>query len=306
MSSYLSRRLLQLVPVLIGVSIVVFGLLHLIPGDPARLFLGPEATPADVAVIRSKLGLDQPLHKQYWTFVSHLSRGDLGRSIRSDRPVTQELIARYPNTLKLTFFAMIATVLIGLPAGIIAAVRPNSWADNLLMLVALIGVSMPVFWLGLMLILFFSLLLNLFPTGGNDSWRHFILPALTLGLGSAAIVARLTRSSMLEVIRSDYIRTARAKGLSERIVIFRHALRNAAIPIVTIVGLETGALLGGAVLTETVFAINGVGRFVVQSIGFRDYPVVQGTVLILAASFVLVNLVVDLSYMWTDPRIRYD
>lgn len=306
MSSYLSRRLLQLVPVLIGVSIVVFGLLHLIPGDPARLFLGPEATPADVAVIRSKLGLDQPLPKQYWTFVSHLSKGDLGRSIRSDRPVAQELMARYPNTIKLTCFALLATIIIGLPAGIVAAVKPNSWADNLLMLVALVGVSMPVFWLGLMLILLFSLSLNLFPTGGNDSWLHFVLPALALGLGSAAIVARLTRSSMLEVIRSDYIRTARAKGLAERIVIFRHALRNAMIPIVTILGLETGALLGGAVLTETVFAINGVGRFVVQSIGFRDYPVVQGTVLILAASFVLVNLVVDLSYVWTDPRIRYD
>ncbi len=306
MQQYVIRRLVQLVPVLLGVSIVVFGLLNLIPGDPARLFLGPGATPEDIAAMRSRLGLDQPLPKQYLTFVGGLLRGDLGTSIRTNRPVALELATRVPNTLKLAAAALIVQCVLGIPAGIISAARPNSWADHGFMLLALIGVSMPVFWLGLMLMLLFSLRLNLLPTGGNETWQHFILPGLTLGVTSAAVLARMTRSTMLEVLREDYIRTGRAKGLRERLVVYRHALRNAAIPIITLVGLETGALLGGAVLTETVFSINGLGRYVVQSIGFRDYPVVQGTVLILALAFMLVNLLVDLAYAVANPRIRYD
>jgi len=305
MTNYLTRRLLQLIPVLIGVSIVIFLLLHMIPGDPARAFLGPDATAADVAMFRQRLGLDQPLHVQYLRFIGGLLHGDLGRSIRTDAPVAEELATRYPVTLELTAVAALVMVLIGLPAGIISATRPNSLIDNGVMILSLGGVSVPIFWLGLMLILLFSVRLGILPSGGNDGLRYFILPGLALGLSSAAILARLTRSAMLEVVNQDYIRTARAKGLGKRIIIYRHALRNALIPVVTIVGLEIGGLLAGAVLTETVFAINGIGRYIVQAINERDYPVVQGAVLILALSFVLVNLFVDILYAVIDPRISY-
>ncbi len=305
MTSYLLRRILQLIPVLIGVSLVIFLLLRLIPGDPARAFLGPDATEQDVAMVRSRLGLDQPLVKQYAKFAWGLARGDLGRSIRTDARVTEELKTRYPNTIKLTAMAAFFMVAIGLPVGIISATRPNSWLDNTTMVLALGGVSVPVFWLGLMLILLFSVKLHLLPSGGGDSIRHFILPGLALGLSSAAILARLTRSSMLEVVNQDYIRTARAKGLMEKVVINKHALKNALIPVVTIIGLEIGGLLAGAVLTETVFAMNGLGRYIVLAINERDYPVVQGAVLLLSLSFVLVNMVVDVLYALIDPRIRY-
>lgn len=306
MQKYVFRRLAQLVPVLLGVTLVVFGLLNLIPGDPARLFLGPGATSEDIAAMRTRLGLDEPLPKQYTTFIGGLLKGDLGTSIRTGRPVVQELATRFPNTIKLTIAALIVQCIVGIPAGIVAAVRPNSVADHFLMTLALVGVSMPVFWLGLMLMLLFSLRLDLLPTGGNDSWQHFVLPALALGATSAAILARMTRSAMLEVLQEDYIRTGRSKGLRERTVIYRHALRNASIPVITLIGLQTGTLLGGAVLTETVFSINGLGRYVVQSIDFRDYPVVQGAVLVLALAFMFVNLAVDLTYALADPRITYD
>lgn len=305
MAQYAARRLLLLIPILVGVSLVVFLLIHLIPGDPARVLAGEGATEEDIQAVRHRLGLDAPLHMQYFRFAVGLLKGDLGESFRSGRPVAQELRVRWPITVRLTVWALVVMVLLGVPAGIISATRPNSLFDNVSMVGALVGVSMPVFWLGLMLMLVFAYYLRLLPTGGTETWRHFVLPALTLGLSSSAIVARLTRSSMLEVMGQDFVRTARAKGLAERVVIYKHALRNALIPVVTVVGLEFGSLLGGAVLTETVFTINGMGRYMVLSIGFRDYPVVQGAVLIFALGFVLVNLVVDLTYAVVDPRIRY-
>lgn len=305
MTQYAARRLLLLIPILIGVSVVVFLLVHLIPGDPARVLAGQEATREDIEAIRHRLGLDAPLHLQYFRFAAGLAGGDLGESIRTGRPVVEELRVRWPVTIRLTVCALVAMILLGVPAGIISATRPNSVFDNTSMMAALVGVSMPVFWLGLMLMLLFAYYLRLLPTAGSTTWKHFVLPALTLGLSSSAILARLTRSSMLEVMGQDFVRTARAKGLAERVVIYKHALRNALIPVVTVVGLEFGSLLGGAVLTETVFTINGMGRYMVLSIGFRDYPVVQGVVLIFALGFVLVNLVVDLTYAVVDPRIRY-
>ncbi|MEW5934476.1 MAG: nickel ABC transporter permease [Bacillota bacterium] len=305
MTQYAARRLLLLIPILIGVSVVVFLLVHLIPGDPARVLAGQEATREDIEAIRHRLGLDAPLHLQYFRFAAGLAGGDLGESIRTGRPVVEELRVRWPVTIRLTVCALVVMILLGVPAGIISATRPNSVFDNTSMMAALVGVSMPVFWLGLMLMLLFAYYLRLLPTAGSTTWKHFVLPALTLGLSSSAILARLTRSSMLEVMGQDFVRTARAKGLAERVVIYKHALRNALIPVVTVVGLEFGSLLGGAVLTETVFTINGMGRYMVLSIGFRDYPVVQGAVLIFALGFVLVNLVVDLTYAVVDPRIRY-
>ncbi|MDI7250292.1 MAG: ABC transporter permease [Bacillota bacterium] len=305
MTQYAARRLLLLIPILIGVSVVVFLLVHLIPGDPARVLAGQEATREDIEAIRHRLGLDAPLHLQYFRFAAGLAGGDLGESIRTGRPVVEELRVRWPVTIRLTACALVVMILLGVPAGIISATRPNSVFDNTSMMAALVGVSMPVFWLGLMLMLLFAYYLRLLPTAGSTTWKHFVLPALTLGLSSSAILARLTRSSMLEVMGQDFVRTARAKGLAERVVIYKHALRNALIPVVTVVGLEFGSLLGGAVLTETVFTINGMGRYMVLSIGFRDYPVVQGAVLIFALGFVLVNLVVDLTYAVVDPRIRY-
>ncbi|MEW6399887.1 MAG: nickel ABC transporter permease [Bacillota bacterium] len=305
MTQYAARRLLLLIPILIGVSVVVFLLVHLIPGDPARVLAGQEATREDIEAIRHRLGLDAPLHLQYFRFAAGLADGDLGESIRTGRPVVEELRVRWPVTIRLTVCALVVMILLGVPAGIISATRPNSVFDNTSMMAALVGVSMPVFWLGLMLMLLFAYYLRLLPTAGSTTWKHFVLPALTLGLSSSAILARLTRSSMLEVMGQDFVRTARAKGLAERVVIYKHALRNALIPVVTVVGLEFGSLLGGAVLTETVFTINGMGRYMVLSIGFRDYPVVQGAVLIFALGFVLVNLVVDLTYAVVDPRIRY-
>ncbi|MDI6824334.1 MAG: ABC transporter permease [Bacillota bacterium] len=305
MTQYAARRLLLLIPILIGVSVVVFLLVHLIPGDPARVLAGQEATREDIEAIRHRLGLDAPLHLQYFRFAAGLAGGDLGESIRTGRPVVEELRVRWPVTIRLTVCALVVMILLGVPAGIISATRPNSVFDNTSMMAALVGVSMPVFWLGLMLMLLFAYYLRLLPTAGSTTWKHFVLPALTLGLSSSAILARLTRSSMLEVMGQDFVRTAHAKGLAERVVIYKHALRNALIPVVTVVGLEFGSLLGGAVLTETVFTINGMGRYMVLSIGFRDYPVVQGAVLIFALGFVLVNLVVDLTYAVVDPRIRY-
>ncbi|MGE7273812.1 nickel ABC transporter permease [Brevibacillus panacihumi] len=306
MFAYIVKRLLQVIPTLIGVSILTFFLIHAVPGDPARMIAGPEASAEEVAEVRENLGLDQPLYVQYGKYVSNLLKGDLGVSLRSERPVLDEIMLRFPSTITLTVMAIAVMVVIGLFAGIFSATRPNSLIDNVTMMVSLFGISLPVFWLGLMLILLFSYYLNLLPSGGNDGFSHFILPALALGLSSSAILARLTRSSMLEVINQDFVRTARAKGVKEKLVVYKHTLKNALIPIVTIIGLEFGTLLGGAVLTETVFSINGLGRFIIQSIQFRDYPSIQGSILFVAAIFVIVNLLVDLCYGLVDPRVKYE
>jgi peptide/nickel transport system permease protein len=304
--SYIIKRMLQMIPTLIGVSIIVFILIHSVPGDPARLIAGNEASEQDVELVRDRLGLNQPLYMQYGSYVFHLLSGDLGTSLRSDRPVLQEILTRFPTTITLTIMAIIIMVLIGLIAGIVSATKPNSIWDNTTMMFSLFGISMPIFWLGLMLILIFSYYLQILPSGGNDGFKYFILPAFAVGLSSSAILARLTRSSILEVIHQDFVRTARAKGVKEKAVIYKHTLKNALIPIITIIGLEFGHLLGGAVLAETVFSMNGLGRYVIQSIQFRDYPAIQGSVLFIATIFVVVNLVVDLCYSLVDPRVKYD
>lgn len=305
MRQYTIRRILQLIPVAVSVIAIVFLMLHLIPGDPAEILAGDDATIDDINAIRQQLGLDKPLIVQFFVYLKNIIRGDLGRSFRTRRPVTREIMDRYPNTVILAACSVVLMVLFGVTAGIISSVRQYSWLDNISMLLALFGVSMPVFWLGLMLMLIFSVHLGIFPTTGIGTFKHLVLPAVTLGASSTAVVARLTRSSMLEVIRQDYIRTARAKGLHEFLVVMRHALKNAMIPVITIVFLRFGVLLGGAVLTETVFAWPGIGWLMIEGIWSRDYAVVQGCILVIAISFVIINLVADLLYAFIDPRIRY-
>lgn len=312
MTKYIIRRLLQTIPVLIGVTILVFSLMHLVPGDPAKIVAGEGASEQTVDNIRERLGLNEPLHTQYLTFLGNAVQGDLGSSIRSGRPVMDEISARFWVTFELAFYSTILAVFMGLIAGIISAVRHYTLTDVTVMVVALFGLSMPNFWFGLLLIQWFAIgnwmpesleFLKMRPSGWGDDWRQVVLPVVTLGTGGAAIIARMTRSSMLEVIGQDYIRTARAKGLSERIVTYRHALKNALIPVVTVVGLEFGGFLGGAVLTETIFAINGMGRLTIDAIRTRDFPIVQGTVLVISVLFVIVNLLVDISYRFLNKRI---
>ncbi len=306
MTTYIARRLLTILPTLLGVLLAVFLMVRLAPGDPAQLLAGEFATPETLADIRQRFGLDQPWYVQLGLYAVNVAKGDLGQSVRTRKPVAYELSQYFPNTLRLTLGAMLVALLIGIPAGIIAAIRPGTVFDLLAMLGALIGVSMPVFWFGLMAILIFSVQLGWFPVAGMGTLWHLVLPAITLGTGTAAILARMTRSAMLEVLSQDYIRTARAKGVAGRVVVFKHALRNALIPVVTITGLQFGGLLEGAVITETVFAWPGIGQLLVGSILARDYPVVQGAVLLIAVAFILINLVVDLLYGAIDPRIRYD
>lgn|SRR5690554_758849 len=303
MFTYIIRRLLQTVVVLLGVTMLVFSLMHITPGDPAQIIAGEGVPEQTLERIREKLGLNEPLHVQYFTYLSNVLQGDLGDSIRNNRPVIEEIEARFWITVELAFYSVILAVFLGLIAGIVSAIRKYSWIDVGLMIVALFGVSMPNFWLGLMLIKYFAVELQIFAPSGWGTLAQNVLPVITLGTGGAAIIARMTRSSMLEVINQDYIRTARAKGLKERIVIFKHALKNALIPVVTVAGLEFGGFLGGAVLTETVFAVNGMGRLVVNAINTRDFPVIQGTVLVIATLFVLVNLLVDISYKYLNRRI---
>lgn len=314
MTKYIIRRLLQTIPVLLGVSILVFSLMFLIPGDPAQVMAGEGASPQTVENIREKLGLNDPAYVQYGRFLGNALQGDLGNSVRSGRPVMEEISARFWTTVELAVYSTIVAVFLGLIAGIISAVRHYTLTDVMIMIIALFGLSMPNFWLGLLLIQWFALgnlpfdlplpeFLKMRPSGWGDSWRQMILPVITLGTGGAAIIARMTRSSMLEVIEQDYIRTARAKGVSERIVIYRHALKNALIPVVTVIGLEFGGFLGGAVLTETIFAINGMGRLTIDAIRQRDFPIVQGTVLVISLLFVVVNLLVDISYKLLNKRI---
>ena len=316
MRRYLARRLLLAVPVLVGVSIVVFMVLHLSPGDPAEIMLGSAATKEDLARLRADLGLTQPLPVQYVRWMGHVLRGDLGRSLWMRRPVLPDVLERFRATVLLTGTALVISTLGGVALGVLAASRPHSWLDRLSAVASLFGASMPVFWLGIVLMVIFALQLGWLPASGmwapyggggaGDLLAHLALPAVTLAAASVTIIARLTRSTMLEVLGQDYIRTARAKGLVERLVIARHGLRNALIPIVTVVGVQAGYLLGGAVLTETVFAWPGVGTLMVQGILARDFPLVQGCVLVIAVAFVLVNLAVDLLYAWVDPRIRYE
>lgn len=315
MATYVLRRLVGLVSVLIGISVVVFFLMKLIPGDVAQAMLGLTARPEDVARLREALGLNEPIYVQYFKWLGQVLRGDFGISLQQRTEVLPYVLERFQNTLILTAAATLTSLVIGLPAGIISATRQYSLFDRVSMLLALFGNSMPAFWLGLMSILIFSLNLGWLPTSGM--WpvigeqtplvllKHLILPAVTLGAASAAITARITRSSMLEVIRQDYVRTARAKGLTERVILTRHALGNALLPVLTVVSLQFGFLLGGAVLTETVFSWPGVGLALYNAISFRDYPVVQGGVLVVAIAFVLVNLATDLLYAVIDPRIKY-
>jgi len=313
---YLLRRLLHLGPVLLGVSLVVFLVIHLTPGDPAEVMLGSLATKEDLASLRTALGLDQPLHVQYVLWISHVVRGDLGRSLWMKRPVLAEVLERFKATLVLTASALLLSTVGGIALGIASATRANSLLDRLSAIASLFGASMPVFWLGIVLMVIFSLWLGWLPASGmfapygggglRDLLAHLALPALTLAAASVTIIARLTRSTMLDVLGQDYVRTARAKGVTEWAVVVRHALKNALIPIVTVVGVQTGYLLGGAVLTETVFAWPGVGTLVVQGILARDVPLVQGCVLVIALTFVLVNLAVDVLYAYLDPRIRYE
>jgi ABC-type dipeptide/oligopeptide/nickel transport system permease component len=306
MFQYVVKRLLSAVPVLIGISLIVFLLLRALPGDPAQVIAGEMATQEAVESIRSQLGLDRPLHIQYGIFISNLVRLELGKSARTGEPVISEIWSRLPNTILLAVVSTVIACLLGIPAGIISAVKRYTLSDYVVMVLALFGISMPVFWLGLMLIIIFSVALRLLPAGGIGTVYHLILPSFTLASFSTAFIARMTRSSMMEVMGQEYITTARSKGLLERVVVIKHALRNAFIPIITVIGLQFGSLLGGAVLTETVFAWPGIGRLIVDSILARDYPVVQGVVLVFSLLYILVNLIVDVLYAYIDPRIHYD
>ncbi len=301
---FILRRLVQTIPVMIGVTLAVFLMMHLIPGDAAQIMAGENADEAQVEQMRENLGLNDPLYIQYFNFVKDAVTGDLGTSIRTGRDVTSEIFdSRFAITVQLALIGTAAAVVLGLIAGIISATRKYSFTDVSVMLVALFGISIPNFWLGTMLIYLFSVELKWLPVAGWGSWEQMILPAITLGTGGAAIIARMTRSSMLEVLNQDYIRTAYSKGVSDKLVIYKHALRNALVPVVTVVGLQFGGLLGGAVITETVFAINGLGRLIIDSIKAHDFPMVQGTILVCAVLFVLVNFLVDITYRLINKRI---
>jgi glutathione transport system permease protein len=302
---YLVKRLLGLVPTLALVGALVFLFVHLLPGDPARLAAGPEATPETVALVRQDLGLDKPLPEQFVRFAAGVLRGDFGRSLRTKRPVSTEIAARFAPTFWLTVVAMAWSVLIGMAIGVLSAVWRNRWPDRLGMTLAVSGISFPAFALGMLLMQVFAVQLNWLPAVGADSWRHYILPSLTLGAAVAAIMARFTRSSFVDILQEDYVRTARAKGLPESTVIVKHGLRNALIPVVTMMGLQFGFLLGGSIVVEVVFNWPGMGRLLVDAVDMRDYPVIQGLVLLFSLEFVLINLVVDLLYAVINPAIRY-
>ena len=303
MLTFVVRRLLLTIPVLLGVLFVVMLTMDLIPGDPVALMLGDAGTKENIARFREHLGLDRPLPVRYVRYLGQVATGDLGRSIQQSRPVVDELADAWPATLQLATVALALAAVVGIATGVVSAVWPNSLFDALSRLSSLFGLSMPVFWTGLVLIVVFAFWLPWLPVGGVGSPAHLVLPAVTLALPSIAMIARMTRSSVLEVLREDYVRTARAKGVGERLVVAKHALRNAAIPILTLVGLQAGQLMGGAVLTETVFAWPGLGRLMVKAIFARDYVLLQGAVLIFAMAFVVINLVVDLSYGMLDPRV---
>lgn len=304
MSRYVIKRLVMLIPVLIGVTFLVYFIISLSPGDTAAMLAGEDADAATIEALRKELGLDQPVIVQYARYMLDLLQGDMGESYKTGRPVTDMIVSCFPNTAKLAFWSILVAVGIALPIGIISATKQYSMFDNVGMVVALIGVATPNFWLGLMMIILFSLNLGWLPSGGNKGWSSYIMPAITLGTGDAALITRMTRSSMLEVIRADYIRTARAKGVPENKVVYQHALRNALIPVVTAIGLQFGSLLGGATLTETVFAWPGIGRSTVDSIKTKDTTQVLGNIVVLTITFSCVNLLVDILYAFIDPRIK--
>jgi peptide/nickel transport system permease protein len=305
MTRYIAQRMAAAVVALLGVSLVVFMLVRLLPGDPARVIAGLLASQQDVERIRVRLALDEPMPVQYAAFVSRLAQGDLGTSARTRKPVLQEIMGRLPATMKLAAISMVIAGVLGVGGGVIAAYRRNSKLDFMISVGTLFGVSMPVYWLGIMLIVVFAVRLKWLPAAGSESVESYLLPSFTLAAFSVALVARMTRSSMLEVLNDDYIRTARAKGVRERAVVMRHALKNAMIPVITVIGLQFGALLGGAVLTESVFGWPGMGLLLLDSIFSRDYPMVQGIVLVFSFLFIIVNLLVDITYAYIDPRIHY-
>lgn len=304
MWKFIAKRLVSMIPVLLGVTLIIYLIMSMAPGDPAKVILGEQATPEQIAELREEMGLNDPVLVQYGRYISGLVRGDMGESYNSGLPCQVEIFARFPNTLRLATVAVTISVILALPLGVLAAVKQNTLFDGISMVIALIGISMPVFWLGLLLILAFSLNLGWFPSSGSEGLRSMVLPAITLGFSHMASIARITRSSMLEVIRQDYIRTARAKGVSEKNVITKHALKNALIPTITVVGLQIGAMLGGSVMTESVFAWPGIGRLMVQSINKRDIPMVLGCVIMFSVSFSIINLIVDILYGFVDPRIK--
>ena len=313
MGRYLVQRLLTTVPVLLIVSVLIFSLMHVAPGDPASFMAGDEARPEQIERIRQKLGLDEPLYKQLGLYYVDIFRGDLGESVFTKFDVTELILQRIEPTVSIAVFAMLLAIFISIPSGVLAAWKANSWVDRAVMVFAVFGFAIPVFWLGFNMIWLFAVKLNWFPalgyrpiSDGVFPWlRSMTLPATTVGIIVAALIARMTRSAMLEVLREDYIRTARAKGLGEFAVLFRHALRNASIPIVTVVGLSMAGLVSGLVVTEAVFAIPGMGRLIVDGVTRRDYPIIQGTVLVITVFYVLINLAVDIGYGWLDPKIRY-
>ena len=306
MGRFLARRLVLTIPVLLGVATLVFSLIHLIPGDPAQAMLGEAASQQDVLELRRRLGLDQPLLQQYGTFLGGVVRGDLGTSLRTNQPVTTVIFERMPATMELAVAAMAVAILVAIPLGIIAAVRKGTRVDHAATTLALVGISMPTFWLGPLLAIVFSVWLGWFPVSGRGTIANLVLPAVTLGAPLAAILARMTRASVLEELRELYVLAARARGVSEARAVLAHAFRNSLIPIVTVIGLQFGAVLTGAVITETIFAWPGVGRLLVQSISARDYPAVQGCIMLIALTYVSMNLIIDVLYGFLDPRIRYE
>ncbi|MCC8027283.1 MAG: ABC transporter permease [Clostridium sp.] len=305
MLKYIIRRILAMIPVVIGITFLVFMIMQMAPGDPVRMILGDNAPPEAIEAMRDEMGLNDNVLVQYGRYLVNLVQGDMGTSYVNKRPVSEEVFSRVPATFKLAAVAAVVSIVIAIPLGILAAIKQNTLFDHSSMVVSLVGISMPAFWLALMLMLLFSLKLGWLPAqGAKDGWKSYVLPSIAIGFMQMAAIARTTRSSMLETVRQDYIRTARAKGITEREVIFHHAFRNALIPTVTIVGVQLGGLLGGAVLTETVFAWPGLGRLVVQAVNGRDVPVVLGCIVVLSVGFSFVNLIVDLLYGFIDPRVR--
>lgn len=305
MLNYIVKRLLGLIPTLLMVAVLVFLFVHMLPGDPARLIAGPEADGQVVALVRQQLGLDRPLYIQFWDYMTNVLQGDFGTSMVSRRPVVDEIASRFMPTLWLTLWSMLWAMLFGLAAGLAAAVWRNRWPDRLGMTLAVTGISFPAFALGMLLMQVFSVELGWLPTVGADSWQHYILPSLTLGAAVAAVMARFTRASFVEVLNEDYMRTARAKGVSEPWVVLKHGLRNAMIPVITMMGLQFGFLLGGSIVVEKVFNWPGLGRLLVDSVEMRDYPVIQAEVLLFSLEFILINLAVDILYAVINPAIRY-
>lgn len=307
MTRYILRRIGMVVPLVLSIATLVFVMLRVaVPGDPAKILAGDRASPELIEQIRHNLGLDKPIWDQYLIFLGNAIQGDLGRSVKFGEPVLQVIAKAFPFTLLLTFLSVIIGTVVGMAIGVVTALKRNTWIDTISMAIVIFFYSMPTFWLGLMLILFLAVRLRWLPVQGTGTWEHFVMPVANLATGLAALVARLTRSSMIEVLSADYIRTARAKGVRERSVLLRHALKNALIPIITVVGLSFGGLLGGAVITESIFNLPGVGRLVIEGIHNRDYPMIQATVMLIAISFLFANLVADIVYVWADPRIRYE